>query len=72
MKDVFYTLLVLWLIWKVIDMFNAYGQKRTVYTSTEDKTHQKKEGKTSIKYAPETKQKISDDEGEYVDFEEIK
>ena len=71
MRDVFYTILVVWIIWRIISAFSAYGNKhRTVGTDFRDNIPE--EGKTTIKHTPSINKKISDDEGEYVDYEEIK
>ena len=71
MKDVFYTILVVWIIWRIVNSFNSYnnnrGQRSNNYN--DDNTQ---EGKTTIKHTPAMNKKISDDEGEYVDYEEIK
>ena len=72
MKDVFYTILVVWIIWKVIGVFTFYSSAKAKFTAGRQRNPDQPEGKTSIKYSPTTEQKISDDEGEYVDFEEIK
>ena len=72
MRDVFYTILVVWIIWRVLNSIKNYGATRTdnVNNFAQNNTH--KEGETSIKYVPPVKNKISDDEGEYVDYEEVK
>jgi|JRYE01.1.fsa_nt_gb hypothetical protein len=68
MKDVFYTLLVVWLIYRIVSALsatkgrNSEGQKRS------------KVGETTVSYSPpqeEPKRKYPN-EGEYVDYEEIK
>jgi hypothetical protein len=70
MRDAFYTILTVWIIWRIIGAFSTYGNKRgSANNYPENKTE---EGKTTIKHTPPTSKKISDDEGEYVDYEEIK
>ncbi len=71
MRDVFYTLLVVWIIWRVLNSIRTYGTKRrnNVNNFTQNNNHL--EGETSIEYAPPIKKKINDDEGEYVDYEEL-
>jgi hypothetical protein len=75
MKDVFVTLIFIWLLWKL------FGGKTIVhrYTFNQNHTHtydRSQEGKISVdKPAPKEPRgpkKLKDDAGEYVYFEEIK
>jgi hypothetical protein len=70
MKDVFYTLLVVWVIWKIVDGLNASRlRSRNSHVSSNERY-----GETTVSYAPpteKTKKKFPDD-GEYVDYEEVK
>lgn len=68
MRDLFYTILVVWIIWRIVSSINAYTSKNK-HNSQHSK---RKEGETSVDYIPPTKKKISDEEGEYVDYEEMK
>lgn len=68
MKDVFYTILVVWIIWRVLNSVSVYRAKQ----SKPQQPPSRKEGETTVDYVPPTKKSISDDEGEYVDYEEIK
>ncbi len=72
MRDVFYTLLVVWIIWRVLNSISAYGTKRSNNVNDFNPNKMHSDGETSIEYAPPVKKKISDDEGEYVDYEEMK
>ena len=72
MRDVFYTLLVVWIIWRVLNSISTYGSKRNNHVNNFTQNNTSPKGKTTIEYAPPIKQKISDDEGEYVDYEEVK
>ncbi|MCA6436835.1 MAG: hypothetical protein ACK5QC_07115 [Bacteroidota bacterium] len=68
-KDLIWTLIIVWLVYKLIDVFRAsHSKKQTVYSQTgsNPKSNQEKPNKHSaIK-------KGADKEGDYVDFEEIK
>ena len=66
MRDVFYTILTVWIVWKI---YNAFISVRS-YNNTSN--HQSKEGSITIKKTEAKPNHIRDDEGEYVDFEEIK
>jgi hypothetical protein len=68
MKDVFYTLLVVWAVWRIIEGVNAARSKGANQTPSGRRT-----GETTISYTPpETNKKKFPDEGEYVDYEEVK
>lgn len=72
MKDVFYTILVVWIIWRVLNSVKNYGAARNNNANGFDQHKRQAEGDTTIKYVPPVKNKIRDDEGEYVDYEEVK
>ena len=68
MRDVIWTIIIIWLIYKVIDMFKSSHQKKaegTKFSFQNQKNSNEKEARKSTS-------KHSDKEGEYVDFEEIK
>ena len=72
MKDVFYTILVVWIIWRIVNTYNLHNAKRKNNNSNSFSRGNSEEGKTTVKYSPPVTKKINDNEGEYVDFEEIK
>ena len=72
MKDIFYTILVIWIVWRVLNSISIYRTKQGKNVNNPPKNNRPKEGETSIDYAPPVKKKISDDEGEYVDYEDVK
>jgi hypothetical protein len=69
MRDVFYTLLVVWVIWRIIQAINT---QRSNQQQNNKSYSPKKEGETTLHFEPKQKNKKDDDEGEYVDYEEIK
>jgi hypothetical protein len=69
MRDVFYTLLVVWIIWRVMNGVNSI---RTKQTYNAPPSASRREGETTVDYIPPTKKSVADTEGEYVDYEEIK
>ena len=75
MRDVFYTILIVWIIWKIIGAYNAYTTSKKNFNNNgaryQRNNNKEKEGETFVKYQPPTHKKISDDEGEYVDFEDV-
>lgn len=73
MRDVFYTILAVWIIWRIIQAVGVFNANRQGQSDSGDRANsERKEGKTTIEYIPPSNKKISDDEGEYVDYEEIK
>lgn len=67
MRDVFYTILVIWILWRIIHSVNTYRSKKAA--SSVSNNH------VEVKYSyssKEAKRKMTDSEGEYVDYEEMK
>ena len=71
MRDVFYTILVIWILWRVFNSISNYRTKQGPSVNNPS-PNKRREGETSVDYVPSTKKKISDDEGEYVDYEDLK
>ena len=72
MRDAFYTILIVWILWKVLNSISSYKTRQNSNPIPPPNNNNRKEGETSINYAPPAKKKINDDEGEYVDYEELK
>lgn len=70
MRDIIWTVIIVWLVYKFIEIFKAAGQKkRFVYQQRDAKTHTENNFQSQTrKTAP---RKSADTEGEYVDYEEI-
>ncbi|MDF2438712.1 MAG: hypothetical protein K0Q95_3088 [Bacteroidota bacterium] len=69
MKDVFYTLLVIWIIYRIVSSLNAARSKQAA--SSDQNTRHRKPGETTVDYIPPKDKNKHDDKGEYVDYEEI-
>lgn len=69
MRDVFYTLLVVWIIWRIMNGVSVIRGKQSV--PNQPKSF-RKEGETTVDFVPPKKKSVADSEGEYVDYEEIK
>jgi hypothetical protein len=65
MRDVFYTILIAWVLWRILASVNNARSKASAGGS-------RKPGETTIDHAPQQKKKMPDVEGEYVDYEEVK
>ncbi|MEI6487442.1 MAG: DUF4834 family protein [Bacteroidota bacterium] len=70
MRDVFYTLLVVWIIYRVLNAFSSVKNKYSNTSQRSDPPPRKDE--TIVSDASAKKKNFGDNEGEYVDFEEIK
>lgn len=69
MRDVIWTLIIVWLIYKVFSAFN--NRKSYVYQKHEHH-HYDKEGTINVDSNPGKKTKSKIDDSEYTDYEEIK
>ena len=71
MKDVFYGLLIAWVIYR---LFFSSSNARTMQgpSQTQQNEPPKKPGSVSVDYVPPKNKSVKDDEGEYVDYEEVK
>ena len=73
MQEVFFTILVIWILFRIFNG-TSLSSKRAV-NFTQNNFNQKetpKEGETKITYNPNSKSKKQNEDGDYVDFEEIK
>ena len=68
MADVFYTILIIWVLWKVLG-----GTTRTyVFHKHTHTTQPKKDGEVSVSHKQDVVTPKQKDKGEYIDYEEIK
>jgi hypothetical protein len=76
MKDIIWTLIILWVVYKIVDIFRSTTVKKSTSYSNYNarSTQQKPEGSVTVekndKHGKTPKSNSTD--GEYVDFEEIK
>lgn len=68
MRDLFFTILAIWIIYRIWNGIQA-ANARSFNSRGEAK---KKAGSVSVDYVPPKKSKQDDDDGEYVDYEEVK
>ena len=72
MKDLFYIILFVWLIWRLLKAFSSDAPKpKTNSENTSQKTANRV-GETTVQFVPPKTKPINDDAGEYVDYEEVK
>lgn len=67
MKDVFFTILIIWIIFRIFGRVKVINPQN--FSQREDR---KKEGEVRIDKVPGKKKYRNDDDGEYIDYEEIK
>lgn len=76
MRDIIWTLIVVWLIYKLVDIFRG-STKKSFANNSSNQTSQNEQSNTTTNFSAkkdpkEVIQKSADKEGDYVDFEEIK
>lgn len=76
MRDIIWTLIVVWLIYKLVDIFRG-STKKSFANNSGNQNAQNDQHTTTTNFSAkkdpkEVIQKSADKEGEYVDFEEIK
>lgn len=77
MRDIIWTIIGIWVIYKLYEAFKHVSGKRTQTQSYQSHTHtnyeKQREGDVKVNYA-QTKHKphIKPEHGEYVDYEEVK
>lgn len=68
MRDLFYTILVIWIVWRIYVSFSKHKSSK----QNTSQSFSKKEGETTIDYIPQNKKPGEFKGGDYVDYEEIK
>ena len=72
MRDVFYTILLIWIFWKVFNSITVYKTKQGAASKDQAQNNKSSEGQISYDKIPPSKKTINKDNGEYVYYEEIK
>ncbi len=77
MRDIIWTLIIVWLIYKLVDIFKgsskrSFAGNNSNSQSNQNQTYNSNTNYTSKKDTKEAIQKSADKEGDYIDFEEIK
>jgi hypothetical protein len=68
MADIFYTLLIIWVLWRIF----GGSAKSYVFHHHTHTTQKKKDGDVSVSYKKPDENGKPDKGGEYIDYEEIK
>ena len=76
MKDIIWTLIVVWLIYKIVELFKAATVKRSYVNNqtqhSKNSSQDKKGGSHTNRDMKDAIRRHVNKTGEYVDFEEIK
>ncbi|MGZ4100132.1 MAG: hypothetical protein ACXVNM_14695 [Bacteroidia bacterium] len=73
MRDVFWTIIVIWLVYQFVNIFKGAGQKKKYAFHNNEAQQESKTSSTILKKDVKTAiKKHADNEGEYVDYEELK
>jgi hypothetical protein len=75
MQEFFFTILAIWVIWRLFSSFSGSKPASRTYQQTNNNYYsepKKQEGEVRIETKVSPESKIPPTEGEYVDYEEIK
>jgi hypothetical protein len=74
MRDVIWTLIVIWVVYKLYNAFFVSAPKSSSFNSTnsQSNSNNQSEAAQKPKRQDDLSKKLADNEGEYVPFEEIK
>lgn len=75
MRDVIWTVIILWVVWKIYDAFKNVSKARTQtqgFDSAHTNSYKSKEGEVRVDVSSKPKTHFKPGDGEYVDYEEIK
>ncbi len=72
MRDIVWTIIVIWLIWKIYDTFKSMSKSKTQTQGFNSKTSYQKEGEVKIEKNVNLKSHFNPNDDEYVDYEEVK
>lgn len=68
-RDIVWTVIVVWVVWKI---YNAFSSKPNTQKTTSGNSQYRKEGEVKIDKNINSKTRFNPNDGEYVDYEEIK
>lgn len=77
LRDVIWTIIIVWLIYKLVDIFKGSSKKSYAGNNSNTQNNQGQNYNSNTNYSAkkdtkEAIQKSADKEGDYIDFEEIK
>ena len=78
MRDLIWTIILAWLVWRIYTAFKGYSKMQAQRVNTRQNSFtqrsRRKEGEVNVESGPAAAHKphFKPDDGEYVDYEEIK
>ncbi len=72
MSDLIWTIILIWLVWKIYDMFKQVSQRSKNISNNGNNPNRRKEGEVRIETSVQQKPYFGKNDGEYVDYEEVK
>ena len=71
-RDIVWTFIVIWLVWKIYDAFKSVSKSKTQSQRHNGNQSYQKEGEVKIDKNVNPKSHFNPNDGEYVDYEEVK
>lgn len=72
MRDIIWTVILIWVVWKVYDAFKNVSRNKT-QTHHQNNNYNRREGEVKIDNSgSKTKTHFKSDDGEFIDYEEVK
>jgi hypothetical protein len=68
-RDIVWTVILVWVVWKIYD---AFSSKAKIQNATSGNSQNRREGEVKIDKNVNSKSRFNSNDGEYVDYEEIK
>jgi hypothetical protein len=72
MRDIIWTIIIIWVLWRVLDLFKGLTQAKTSQTNVNQNQSYRNNTTSSDNQDSPKKGHLKPDAGEYVDFEETK
>lgn len=74
MRDIIWTVIIVWIVWKIYDSFKAVSKPNTqrVNTNQQQSRSQNHDKTTVNSFGENNKSHLDPNIGEYVDYEEVK
>ncbi len=77
MRDIIWTVIIVWVVWKIYESFKTVSKPKTQHSyntgNSQQQKHNYHEGKTTVNSThSKNKSHLDPNIGEYVDYEEIK
>jgi hypothetical protein len=72
MRDIIWTIIGIWILWKLIDAFRSFSSKKTVGNQHTYRDQNQNSTHDTSQKSQQKKGELKPDAGEYVDYEEVK